>query len=239
MVKRIAKNFLRAGRRLIAGWTLGLALALPALAAPVDTATLIRHIQDIYGGVNSFRARFTQELTHQESAVTETRRGSFLFRKPMLVRWETEEPTPELLVVTSREVWNYLPDEDLAYRYSLDLVQDSRSLMVVITGQSPLDQEFDLEVLPESPDDDGLIHLLLYPKDPAPQLTEAHIWVDPASFLIKRAMVMDFYGNTNKISFESMTPGGLVDDADFRFTPPPGTEIEDRTEDAATMPAWN
>ena len=224
--KYILKNLMRA----LVPVAVALVLVLPAdqAGAQTDTATVIRNIQDIYAGVDSFRARFRQELTHQAGATTETRHGSFLFRKPMLVRWETEEPHPELMVVTDREIWNYLPDEKLAYRYSLSLVRDSRSIIVVITGQSALDKEFEVERMA---DEEGLIHLLLYPRDPAPELTEAHVWVDPGSFLIKQAMGMDFYGNTNKIIFETMTPGGQVGAADFAFTPPPGTEVEDHIAD--------
>lgn len=70
---------------------------------------------------------------------------------------------------------DYLPDEELAYQYSPEVVHDSRSIIQVITGQSRLDKDFTVEA---EPDDNGLAVLRLYPKDPSPQLVEALLWVD-------------------------------------------------------------
>lgn len=211
--------------------TLGLAAALLAApAAASDVAPLVNKLQSAYAAMHSFRAGFTQELTHQESASTETRRGTLLFRKPLLVRWETDSPNPELLLVGAKDIWNWLPDEELAYRYSLDLARDSLPIIMVVTGQSPLDRDFDVERLPPEEDDAGLVHLLLYPREPSAQLTEAQVWIDPVTALIRRAQVMDFYGNTNLIRFDSLTPDAALKDADFTFTPPPGTEVEDHTD---------
>lgn len=74
-------------------------------------------------------------------------------------------------------------------------------------------------MVPEA-SDGNLVHLLLYPKEPTAQLTEAQVWIDPATSLIRRAQVMDFYGNTNLIRFDSLTPDTALQDSDFTFTPP-------------------
>ena len=204
--------------------TAGFAAAAPS---PSEVKPVVDKLQAAYAGMKGFRARFTQELTHQESGTTETRKGTLLFQKPLLVRWETDAPNPELLLVSAKEIWNWLPDEELAYKYSLEVAHDSRSVIMVVTGQSPLNQDFDVERMP---DENGLIHLLLYPKDPAPQLTEAQLWVDPGTSLIRQALIMDFYGNTNQITFDSLTPDAPLKAADFIFTPPAGTEVEDHTD---------
>lgn len=191
---------------------------------------LVNKLQSTYAAMTSFRAAFTQELTHQESATTETRHGTLLFRKPLLVRWETDKPNPELLLVTDKDIWNWLPDEELAYRYSLELARDSLPIIMVVTGQSPLNRDFEVERMVPEASDGNLVHLLLYPKEPTAQLTEAQVWIDPATSLIRRAQVMDFYGNTNLIRFDSLTPDAALQDSDFTFTPPAGTEVEDHTD---------
>ena len=48
--------------------------------------------------------------------MVQKRSGTIAFKRPLLVRWETSAPHAELLMVTDREIWNYLPDEELAYR---------------------------------------------------------------------------------------------------------------------------
>ena len=198
-------------------------------ASAADISSTVSSMQTAYGSMQSFRADFTQQLLQRESGVVEERHGVITFKKPLLLRWETAAPHAELLMVTDREIWNYLPDEELAYRHSRELAEDSRSLIQVITGQSSLSNDFDLESA-QAPEDGKLIHLLLYPKEPTTELTEAQLWIDPDTSLIRRAMVMDFYGNTNTIELKNLKPDVSVSAKDFTFTPPAGTEVEDHVE---------
>ena len=198
-------------------------------ASAADISATVKNMQTAYAGMQSFRADFTQQLLQRESGVVEKRQGVILFQKPLRVRWETAEPHAELLMVTDKEIWNYLPDEELAYRYSRALAEDSRSLIQVITGQSALSRDFDVESA-QSADDGNLVHLLLYPKEPTTELTEAQIWLDPSTSLIRRVMVMDFYGNSNTLELQNLKPHASVADKDFQFTPPRGTEVEDHVE---------
>ncbi len=211
------------------------AIALSALLLLGGTAsalagTAAQDIQKRYDTVTTLKAAFTQKLLHRESGLTETRNGTLLFRKPLLVRWETGGKNPEVLVISSQDIWNFLPDEELAYRYPLDLVQDSKSIIKVITGQAKLDQDFNVV---EEGQEEGLTRLHLYPKEPVQQLTEAILWVDPQEHLIRRVRVYDFYGNENEIDFTSLEANATVADKAFTFTPPKGTEVQDRLKEGA------
>ena len=203
-------------------------------AAPVDVNAVAAKVQAAYADMESFRADFTQELLQRDSGMVQKRSGTLDFQRPLRVRWETVAPHAELLMVTDKEIWSYLPDEELAYRYSRALAEDSRSLIQVITGQSAITRDFDVEDSGE-PQKDGLIHLLLFPKEPTAEMTEAQIWVDSATSLIRRAMVMDFYGNTNTVELKGLQKNASIPASRFSFTPPKGTEVEDHTE--ATHPA--
>lgn len=212
-----------------------LALMLPpcfAQAGNADDVTAVAaRVQAAYADMQSFRAAFTQELLQRDSGVVQKRSGTIAFKRPLLVRWETAAPNAELLMVTDKEIWNYLPDEELAYRYSRALAEDSRSLIQVITGQSALTRDFDVEPAQE-PQGGSLIHLMLYPKEPTTELTEAQLWIDPATSLIRRAMVMDFYGNTNTVDLKDLEKNASIPASEFSFTPPKGTDVEDHMEAA-------
>lgn len=197
------------------------------LTGPAFADGLVPDIQKKYETVKSFKASFKQRLTHKESGSVEQRNGTLLFKKPLQVRWETAKPHPELLIITSREIWDYLPDEDVVYRYSPELVKDSRSLIQVVTGQARLDQDFRVK---EEAVENGLAKLRLFPKEPAPQLVEAVIWVDPRTKLIRRASIIDFYGNTNDVEFTEIIPNAGLPGNAFSFTAPKGVEVEDRME---------
>lgn len=203
----------------------GIALCALFWLFPAMAANLASVIQERYETLKSFSADFEQTLTHKESGSVERRQGRLLFQKPLLIRWHTAKPHEETLVVTAKEIWDYLPDEEVAYRYPPSLVRDSRSIIQVITGQAALTKDF--EVKPEG-EEQGLAKLRLYPKEPAPQMVEALIWVEPGSGYIRRASIVDFYGNTNEVRFTSFKPDARLKSSDFSFTPPKGIEVEDR-----------
>ena len=59
--------------------------------------------------------------------------------------WETNAPDKELIVCNEKEVWNYLPDEELAYRYSPKVLETSHAILNVITGQAKLEDNFEMK----------------------------------------------------------------------------------------------
>ena len=202
-----------------------LALGILCCAVAARAADMAPLIQARYDVLRSFSASFEQTLTHKESGSREKRQGTLLFRKPLLIRWQTEKPHEETLVVTAKEIWDYLPDEEVAYRYPLDLVRDSRSIIQVVTGQAALTKDFDVK---DEGRENGLVRLRLYPKEPAPQMVEAELWVEPAAGYIRRARIVDFYGNSNDVRFTAFRPDAPLQAADFTFKAPKGVEVEDR-----------
>ena len=210
---------------LAALFTLLVLWSQPAASADSEAIRYADLIRTRYEALKSFTADFEQTLTHKESGSVEKRKGRLLFQKPLLIRWQTAKPHEETLVVTGKEIWDYLPDEDIAYRYPPSLVQDSRSIIQVLTGQSAMNRDCDVKAAGK---DGGLMRLLLYPHEPTPQMVEAAIWVEPESGYIRRANIVDFYGNANDVRFTSFRPDARIAPAEFRFTPPAGVEVEDR-----------
>ena len=200
----------------------GLVLMAATAAQASDIATTI---QARYEKLRTFSATFEQTLTHKESGSVEKRQGNLLFQKPLLIRWQTDKPHEETLVVTNKEIWDYLADEEIAYRYPLELVRDSRTIIQVITGQVALTKDFDVK---EAGTENGLAKLHLYPKEAAPQMVEALLWVEPATGYIRRASIIDFYGNSNDVRFTQFKPDTSFKASDFTFTAPKGVEVEDR-----------
>lgn len=188
---------------------------------------IVGKLQQFYGNLDAFGANFTQILEHKESGSKETRQGKLSFKKPLLIRWQTAKPHEETLIVNSKEIWDYLPDEEIAYRYSPALAQDSRSIIQVLTGQAALSRDFDVK---HAGAEKGLEKLTLYPHEPSTQMIEAAIWVNPSSGQIQRARIIDFYGNANDVSLDSFRGGAKFAESEFKFSPPKGVEVEDRVE---------
>lgn len=204
----------------------GATVCVAAKAAMADPQ-LIDAIRQNYEKIGAFASDFEQTLTHKESGSTEKRKGRIIFQKPMRLRWQTAKPHEETLVVTNKEIWDYLPDEEIAYRYSPQLLNDSRSIISVITGQAALTRDFDVK---DAGRENGLARLLLYPHEPSTQMVEGTLWVDTQNGRINRAKITDFYGNTNDIRLNNFQPGYKPSTKDFQFSPPKGVDVEDRIE---------
>lgn len=194
----------------------------PALGAE----PIIAVIRGYYAQTSSFGANFTQTLRHKESGASENRSGRLDFKKPFLIYWEVTNPEKETLVINEKSIWNYIPDEEIAYRYPVSVAQDSANIIQVLTGQVSLDRDFEVKNLGK---EKNLVKLQLYPKEPTVQLVEAMLWVNEKNGQIQRAAVTDFYGNTNDITLTDIERNKKLNDSFFDFKPPANIEIEDRT----------
>jgi len=206
-------------------------LASPLYAQSANSATDISNInkmstliQQQYTTVESFQADFTQVLTHLESGTQETRKGTFIFQTPFLIRWETKSPYPELFLVNDKEVWSYFPDEYLAYRYSLSIIEESYSIFGVLIGQTRLDDTFDASFVSE---ENGIIQLKLIPKEPSVSMLEGFIWFEKDTGIIKEVEIIDFYRNSNKVSLDTIVWNPPITKNTFSFIPDAQVEVED------------
>ncbi len=200
-----------------------LSLCLLAMAQVSHAASLETEIQKKYQQINSIKSTFEQSLHHKESGNVQKRKGLLYFSKPFLVRWETQDPYPELLLISDTVVWNYLPDEEVAYRYSPDIVEGSRPLVQVITGQAQLSKDFAVKNLGK---DGEYTKLQLFPHDPSPDMVEAFLWVDK-NLIIRKATIIDFYGNSNSLHFTKVETNVSLPQSTYQFTPPKGVDVEE------------
>ncbi len=197
-----------------------------AAHAGENISQLLGRIEAKTYSYTSLRADFTQTLLHKQSGTAENRSGTISLLKPKLLRWETLTPAKELVVITDSIIWSYLADEEVAYKYPLELLDDSSTILRFVTGQAHLNAEFEAEFEGRQ---GGFVTLRLYPLKPQQTLVEAVIVVEEQSGILQQVNIIDFYGNENKITFSNMEFNVPLEKSSFTFDPPEGTDIEDRT----------
>jgi outer membrane lipoprotein carrier protein len=202
-----------------------LAAAVPALAA--DPTELAGRIQKKYAAINAFSAGFSQAIRNAASGDVEQRSGSFVFKKPTLVRWETLKPEKELLIVGKDAVWDYFEEDKEAYRYPVQDVINSKTMLRFLTGKANLTEDF--LVGPGKPEEagPGQAVLQLAPREPEPGLVMAKVWIDLSTDLIARILIQDFYANTNDLTLTNLVVNPKLSDTLFVFTPPKDAKIHD------------
>lgn len=183
-------------------------------------------VYSYYQSISSMHASFEQIITHKESGIEEQRTGELFFRKPFLARWVSDEPYPELLLADREFLWQYLPEEKLAFKYKVADIDGQSAFLTVITGQAPLAEKFKITPADEN---EGVQALRLLPYTPSTNLVEASIWVDTDTGIILRLIFTDFYGNLNDIAFTNQEPNIHIAPEVFIFQPPPGVTVEDHS----------
>ncbi len=192
---------------------------------------LLEKLSAKYKSMQNFTADFKQKLYHNESQHTQERSGIFYFQKELYIRWETTKPDQEILIVNPNAVWNYIPDEEIAYKYSADVAKEGQNILSILTGKTALDNDFEVEIAANKKIEGKNFHVLkLYPLEPSLDLVEAEIWIEPSSMLITKAIIFDFYANKNEVIFENYKVDSSLDIKLFDFTPPKDIDVEDHSQ---------
>ncbi|MCF8106927.1 MAG: outer membrane lipoprotein carrier protein LolA [Desulfohalobiaceae bacterium] len=195
-------------------------------SGPVQGTDVSGSIQKKYQSIQSLKTDFVQELTNASSGEQEVHHGTIYYLKPGLVRWEEEKPGQELLIVTKRVVWDYFPEEGVAYKYDLKEKFESKTMLRFITGDVDLAEDYSLV---DQGMDQGWKKIKLIPKNPEPSLVLAYIWVDEQQNLLRQILLVDFFGNGNQLTFSDLQLDISLDESLFRFRPPEGVIVRDNT----------
>ena len=203
-----------------------LCLSFPAFA----NVSLLYDVEQSYQNMKNFKAEFNQELFHRESNTTQKRTGSIEFMPQTFIFWETNAPDKELIVCNEKEVWNYLPDEELAYRYSPKVLETSHAILNVITGQAKLEDNFEMEFISEDKTK-NTAEFILYPIEANPQMVEVTLTINTKDKHIQKIVVLDFFGNHNTIEFTKFYENIKLTKSHFSIQLPKDVEIEDHFND--------
>ena len=195
---------------------------LGSQAAAQGEEDLPGRIQQQYEQLQGFETDFVQVLTNASSGEQETRRGTIAFEQPRSIRWETTSLEQELLIVGPEAVWDYFPAEEVAYTYAPQQVFQSKTMLRFISGEANITEDFRIE---RQKSDTNWSKLKLIPKQPEPNLVLAYIWVEPESALLRQVLLVDFFGNGNKLTFKDIKLDPEFAPGWFEFEPPDGVEV--------------
>jgi outer membrane lipoprotein carrier protein len=206
---------------LVPRFILGLVFVLTSVCC-AQASDLSDQIQKRYDTLQSFRAFFLQKLTNASSREVQERLGSITFKRPRFIRWETTSPENELLIIGQDTVWEYFPEEETVYRYSVEQVLSSKTMIRFLSGEANLKDDFIIEDLGT---DGEFRHLKIIPMEPEPNLVEGELWVRPGQDMLEKIKLVDFFGNINELELTGIELDVTVEDKDFTLNPPKGTEV--------------
>ena len=191
---------------------LGLALALAASAAPVDT--LREFVRDVKTG----NARFTQTVTSPDGAKQKSSSGSFEFSRPNRFRFAYAKPFEQTIVADGEKVWIY--DKDLNQASSRRIGQALGATPAALLAGGSLEKDFDLGNLPAK---DGLEWAEARPKAKDGAFQSVRIGFKGKD--LAALEIVDSFGQRSLLRFETFQANGTIAPETFRFTPPAGADV--------------
>ncbi len=197
-----------------------------AFSNQAASSEITAQLQKKYQEIETLKTKFTQKLINAASGESEKRTGMIAFKRPKYIYWETKTPEKELLIVNKEFVWQYFSTEQIAYKYSIQDVFQSKTLLQFITGEVNLSKDFNI-TQKESSNKKNWIKLKLIPKEPDPSLVKAYIWIDEKNVLLRKIWIEDYFGNENKIVFEDIKINQSLSLDLFSFEPPDSVEVID------------
>ena len=191
---------------------LGLALALAASAAPVDT--LREFVRDVKTG----HAQFTQTVTSPDGVKKKTSSGSFDFARPNRFRFAYAKPFEQTIVADGEKVWIY--DKDLNQASSRRIGQALGATPAALLAGGSLEKDFDLGNLPAK---DGLEWAEARPKAKDGAFQSVRVGFKGKD--LAALEIVDSFGQRSLLRFEAFQANGTIAPETFRFTPPAGADV--------------
>lgn len=193
-------------------------------APALDVSELADRVQAFYDQSKTFKAKFKQRYFIAAYNKFKDSNGTVAFEKPGKMSWRYQN-SGNRVVSDGKIIKVYEQENKQMYEQSIDKSQYPAALSFLIGG-ARLKKEFKLEKLdPAALGFEGGYVLSAEPKEPTPAFQKMLLYVDGATFQVRRVLMIDAQRNRNRFDFEAPVVNEVVPAAEFAFTPPPGTQI--------------
>jgi len=204
---------------------LAAAFALPT-GPPAEVHDLAQAVDNHYNHLKTLRADFTE--IYRGAGMERTESGILLLKKPGKMRWEYRSPKGKLFLSDGQTAWFYVPGDQQVRKTPARKLDDLRSPLAFLLGKTKLEKE--LQGLSPAPDvkplAPGDVVLRGVPKALGDQVSEIVLEVTPEN-LIARIIVEGTDGAVTEYRLSNQEENVQLADGQFRFSPPPGTEVID------------
>lgn len=219
------------GKILATSAALAVLLLGRALAAdiPKDVHQIANAVDHRYNNLKSLETGFTE--TYSGAGATRTETGMLWLKRPGKMRWEYRQPREKLFVSDGKTAWFYVPGEPQVRKAPVKKLDDLRSPLRYLLGQTRLEKEFSgLSLAPDvKPADPGNIVLRGVPKGMEDRINEVLLEVTP-DWQIRRLVISEGDGAITQFRFADQKENVAIPDQRFKFSPPPGVETVEATE---------
>jgi len=201
--------------------------APPAKAAPVNSLSaeqIADRVQAFYDKTKTFKAQFKQVYTAKAYAKTKEGTGFVILEKPGKMSWRYTN-NGNRIVSDGKIIRVYEKENQQMYEQPLDKSPYPAALAFLV-GSGSLKQSFKLGTVdPKAMHFEGGLVLVAEPREATPAYQKMLLYVDAATFQVRRVLLVDAQGNKNRFDFTGTEVNKVPPVGEFAFTPPKGTQV--------------
>jgi len=197
----------------------------PPAPAPVLSAEQIAdRVQAFYDKTKTFKANFKQVYTAHLYNKTKEGVGVVILEKPGKMSWRYTN-NGNRIVSDGKIIKVYEKENQQMYEQPLDKSPYPAALAFLV-GTGSLKQSFKLtKVDPNSVNFPGGLVLSGEPREATPAYQKMLLFIDPATFQVRRVLLLDSQSNRNRFDFTGTEVNLKAPPGEFSFTPPKGTQV--------------
>lgn len=198
-------------------WQASLGMLLVLACAP--TQARIEDLRHFFRDVQSFEARFEQQVLDDQGATIQQSSGRLFIQRPGRFRWDYQQPYVQQVVGDGARLWVY--DRDLrqvTVRKLKGALGETPAQW--LAGRVDPEREFRLRELGREA---GLDWIEMEPK--AREGGFARVRVGFAAGRLSVIELMDTLGQTTRIALSEVRENPKIDPARFVFEPPAGVDV--------------
>lgn len=201
-----------------AAFTLLLVLSAVSIGVAQMADDIVVSIEKHYQAVNDLVAKASQKNYLKSVNKTQKFEGTLSIRKPGKLR--LEYTNGQVIVIDGKEAWFYSKKNEQAIRKTFADFERVNVPVAFLLGAGNIREDFTVSLAGPGPR--PLIDLV--PKKPGAAMKKLRIDAETEG-RIKVLTVYDRNGNTSEVSFSDVRENAGVEDAQFKFAVPKGTEV--------------
>jgi outer membrane lipoprotein carrier protein len=187
----------------------------PAATAGEGQARLERFLS----GLDTMEAQFVQSLINPRGELVEESRGTLWLLRPGKFRLHYTNPYEQLYVADGDKLWMYDRDlEQVTVKAQTDALGSTPALL--LSSGDPLEDSFTFTELGAH---EGFQWLELKPT--AVDSNFDYVRLALEGDLLRAMEMVDGFGQTTRLYFETVVRNRTIPDDKFRFQPPPGVDV--------------
>ena len=198
------------------------AAPLPPAATPADR--IADRVQAFYDTTKTFKATFKQVYTAKAYNKTIESAGSVIFQKPGKMSWRYTN-NGNRVVSDGKLLKVYEKENKQMFEQPLEKSQYPAALSFLV-GQGSLRGSFKLSIMdPKQANFEGGHVLIGEPREATPAYQKMIVYVDGATYQVRRVLLLDAQGNKNRFDFSRPELNLPPPAGEFVFAPPAGTQV--------------